>query len=75
MRRRAAHEDRVQHARQRQIDDELPLPDQQPVVLAPEQRAPDIGRADVAHGSILAGITFRHIVGALDLAHPTAEPP
>ena len=41
VRHRAADEDGVQHARQYEIGDELPLAGQQPAVFAPQQRAPD----------------------------------
>ena len=41
MRNRAAHERRMQHARQNEIGDELPVAGQQPAVLAPQQRASD----------------------------------
>ena len=51
---RAADDDRVQHARQDEIGDELPLPGQQPAVLAPQQRAPDISGCNVIHGPSLA---------------------
>jgi hypothetical protein len=37
MRDRAAHQHRMQHARQHEIGDELPLTGQQPVVFAPRQ--------------------------------------
>ena len=47
VRHRAAHQDRVQHARQDEIGDELPLAGQQPAVFAPQQRAPDIGSSNV----------------------------
>jgi hypothetical protein len=40
----------MQHAWQHEIGDELPLPGQQPIIFAPQQRAPDIRRIDVAHG-------------------------
>ena len=53
MRHRAAHEDRVQHSRQDEIGDELPLAGQQAPVFAPQQRAPDIRGSDVIHGSNL----------------------
>jgi hypothetical protein len=50
MRYRAAHQNGVQHARQDEIGDELPLAPQQPTVFAPQQRAADIKGAIVAHG-------------------------
>ena len=49
MRRRAAHQHRVQHARQHQIGDELPLAGQKPAVFAPQERAPDKRECGVAH--------------------------
>src|SRR5436190_22514673 len=49
MRERAAHEQRMRHARQYDVGDELSLPGQQPPVFPPQQRAPDIGSRDVAH--------------------------
>ena len=49
MRYRAAHQNGVQHARQHEVGDELPLASQQPAVLAPQQRAAYIKGANVAH--------------------------
>jgi len=49
---RAADESGVQHARQFQIGDELPLAGQQPAILAPQQRTPDLGAAALAHSTI-----------------------
>jgi hypothetical protein len=49
MRYRAADQNRVQHPRQDEIGNELPLAPQQPAVFAPQQRAPDIKGAIVAH--------------------------
>jgi len=53
VRHRAAHQKGVQHPRQDEIGDELPLARQQPAVFAPQQRAPDIRGSDVAHRSSL----------------------
>ena len=49
MRQRAAHQHRMQHARQHQIGDELTLAGQQAPIFTAPQRAADIGRRDVAH--------------------------
>ena len=43
---------------ERQVGDELPLPGQQPLVFAPQQRAPDV-RSAIVHGS-RAGIKPHH---------------
>jgi hypothetical protein len=50
MRDRAADQNGVQHAREHEIGDELPLAPQQPMVFAPQQRAADIKGAIAAHG-------------------------
>ena len=49
MRYRAADQNGMQHSRQHEIGDELPLAPQQPVVFAPQQRAADINGASFAH--------------------------
>src|SRR5208282_6347468 len=46
---RTADKGRMQHARQFEVGDELAPAGQQPPVLAPQQRAPDIGSAAFGH--------------------------
>ena len=48
----AAHEGRMQHARQFKVGDKLATAGQQPPILAPQQRAPYIGSAAFAHGRL-----------------------
>ena len=48
---RASDKRHVQHARQFEIGDELPLAGQQPAILAPQQRAADLRRAALAHST------------------------
>ena len=49
MRDGAAHEGCVQHARQHEIGDILPLAEKETPVLAAQQRAPDMSRFRIRH--------------------------
>jgi len=52
---RTADEHHVKHSRQDNVGDELPLSDEEPLILAPEDRAADEARGtSVGHARVLA---------------------
>ena len=67
---RAPDESRMQHARQFEIGDELPLAGQQPPILAPQQRPADVRRSGFAHSwalSVLRRISSAPALTALTI--------